>query len=130
MRVVGDGHHRLQPAKVAVGAPVLGEFHAGAFELAREAFQLGFQPLQQGEGVGRRTGEAGQHRAAVADAAHLAGVALDDGLAERHLAVPGHGDPAVAAHAQDGCPVPADGVVGCVLHDGREMGGGGGLHKI
>ena len=109
---VGDGHHRLQPAQIAVGPPVLRELDAGAFELAREALELGLEPLQQREGVGGGAGEAGDDGAARADAAHLAGVALDDGLAEADLAVAGHGDVPVAADAQDGRAVPADGIVG------------------
>src|ERR1035441_1487215 len=36
------------------------------------------------------------------DPAHLARIALDDGLAERDLAVAGHGDLSAAADAQDG----------------------------
>ncbi len=60
--LVGDGHHRFQPAQIAVGPPVLGQFDAGAFKLVGEALQLGFQPFQQGEGVGGGAGEAGDHR--------------------------------------------------------------------
>ena len=120
---VGHRHHRLEPAQIAVGAPVLGQLDAGALELVGIPLQLGFQPLEQGEGVGGGAGEAGQDRAAGADAAHLAGVALDDGLAQRHLAVAGHGDLAVAADAQDRRAVPADGIVWFgVLHDGRQGG--------
>ena len=90
--LVGDRHHRLQPAQIAVGAPVLGQLDAGALELAGKPLELGFQPLQQGERVGGRAGEAGEDRARRADPPHLARVALDDGLAEADLAVPGHGD--------------------------------------
>ena len=77
-----------------------------------KALQLGLQPFQQGEGVGGGAREAGEHRAAGADAAHLAGVALHHGLAERDLAVAGHRDLPVAADAEDGGAVPADRVVG------------------
>ena len=78
---VGDDHHGLEPAQIAVGAPVLGELDAGARQLAGIALELGLQPLEQGEGVGGGAGEAGDD-VAVADAAHLPGVGLDDGLAE------------------------------------------------
>ena len=105
---VGHRHHRLEAAEVAVGAPVLRQLDAGAFELAGEAFELGFEALQQGEGVGGGPGEAGDHAAVAADAADLAGIALDDGLAERDLAVAGHRDAAVPADAEDGGAVPAD----------------------
>ena len=111
--LVGDQHHRLEPAQIAVGAPVLGELDAGAHELAGILLELGLQPLEQGEGVGRRAGEAGDHLA-LAEPAHLAGVALHDGLAEADLAVAAdHHAPALADH-EDGGGVPAP-VVG-VLH--------------
>ena len=60
--------------------------------------------------------EACEDALAGADAADLAGVALDDGLSEGDLAVPGHRHMPVAPHAQDGCPVPPDRVVRCILH--------------
>ena len=86
--LVGDQHHRLQPAQIAVGAPVLGELDAGAHELAGILLELGLQPFEQGEGVGGGAGEAGDHLA-LAEPAHLLGVALHDGLAEADLAVAG-----------------------------------------
>ena len=39
---------------------------------------------------------------ALVQPAHLARIALHDGVAERHLAVAAHGDETVAAHAEDG----------------------------
>ena len=60
-------------------------------------FQLAFEALEQGEGIGGGTGEAGQHLAVV-EATHLLGVALHDGVAEGYLAVACHHDLAVAAH--------------------------------
>ena len=63
--------------------------------------ELGFEPLAQGEGVGRRAGEADDDLA-LAEPAHLAGVALDDGLAEAHLAVAGDHGLAALAHQNDG----------------------------
>ena len=75
---VGHGHHRLEPAQIAVGAPVLGELDAGARQLARMALELGLEPLEQREGIGGAAGEAGED-AAVAEPPDLAGVALDDG---------------------------------------------------
>ena len=87
--------------------------------------ELGFQveAFEQGECVCGGTGEAGDDGAA-ADATDFAGVALDDGLAERDLAVAGHGDGAAAAHAQDGGAVPAD-QIGGIVHDGGADGRGG-----
>ena len=109
---VGHRHHRLQPAQIAVGAPVLGELDAGAGQLAGVALQLGFQPLQQGEGVGGAAGEAGDDVAA-AELAHLLGVGLDHGLAEADLAVAGHGHLGALADGEDGRAVP-----GCRLCHG------------
>jgi hypothetical protein len=84
--LVGDEHHGLEPAQVPVGAPVLGQLDAGPRELARILLELGFQALEQGEGVGGRAGKAADHRA-LGEPAHLLGVALDDRLAERDLPV-------------------------------------------
>ena len=70
------------------------------------ALELGLQPLEQGEGIGRRAGEAADDLA-VAQAADLLGVALDDGLAHRDLAVARHHDLAALADGQDGRGVPA-----------------------
>ena len=96
--LVGDEHHRLEAAQVAVGAPVLGELDAGAGELAGILLELGLEPLEQREGVGRRAGEAADHLA-LGEAAHLLGVALHDGLAEAHLTVAAdHHAPALADH--------------------------------
>ena len=108
---VGDEHHRLEPAQIAVGAPVLGELDAGAGELAGILLELGLEPLEQREGVGGRAGEAADD-AALGEAAHLPGVALHDGLAEAHLAVAADHDPAALADHQDRGGVHAGGVVG------------------
>ena len=119
--LVGDGHQGFEAAQVAVGAPVLGEFDAGAFELVRVSLQLAFQAFQQGEGVGGGAGEPRDHGAAGADAADLAGVALDDGLTHADLAIAGHGDFSIPPYAQDGGAVPPDRVgsgVGDVVHNG------------
>ena len=46
--LVGDGHQRLQPAQVAVGAPVLGEFDAGALKLVRDIAPACFPAVPAG----------------------------------------------------------------------------------
>ncbi len=48
--------------------------------------QLGLQAFQKRKGVGGGPGKAGDDMA-LAQAAHLARIALDDGLAQRNLAV-------------------------------------------
>ena len=59
--LVGDEHHRLEPAQVAVGAPVLGELDGGAHQLVGILLELGLEPLEQREGIGGGAGEAGDH---------------------------------------------------------------------
>ena len=90
---------RLEAAQAAVGAPVLGELDRGAGQVA-VLLQLGLEALEQREGVGGAAGEAGEDLAVV-QAAHLAGVALHDGVAERDLAVAADRDTAVAPDAED-----------------------------
>ena len=102
---VGDRHHRLEPAQVAVGAPVLGQLDAGARQLAGMLLELGLEPLEQGEGVGGGAGEAGDH-AAAGQPPHLLRVRLHDRLAEADLAVAGDDDLAVLAHGKNGRAVP------------------------
>ena len=103
---VGHQHHGLQPPQIAVGAPILGQLDASPLELIGKALELRFQALEQGEGVGGRSGEAGDDVAA-ADAAHFPGAGLDDGLAEAHLAVAGDHNLAALADGQDRRAVPS-----------------------
>src|SRR5690606_21342234 len=93
-----------------LGAPILGQFHRGAGELA-VLLELGLEQFEQREGVGRGTGETGQDLAVAAEPAHLAGVALHHGVAERDLAVAGDDDLAVAAHRHDGRGVERTGIL-------------------
>src|SRR5262245_37426791 len=102
---VGNDHHRLEAAQVAARATVLGEVDGGAGELSRILLELAFQPLEQGEGVGGGAGEAPDH-VALAEAAHLLGVGLDDGLADGHLPVAADHDAAAFADGQDRRAVP------------------------
>jgi hypothetical protein len=88
---VGQRQHGLEAAQQPVGAPVLGQFHRRAHEIALVLVELGLEALEQGKGVGRGAGEAGQD-AIVIDAAHLTRALLDDDRAQRHLAVAAHGD--------------------------------------
>ena len=106
--LVGDDHHGFQPAQKAVGAPVLGKLDRGARELAGILFELGFQPLEQRESVGGGAGKAADH-VAFAEAAHLLGIGLDDGLADRDLAVAADRDQPALADGQDGGAVPMAG---------------------
>ena len=107
--LVGDDHHGLEPAQIAVGAPVLGEFDRGAQQLAGILLELGFEPLEQGEGVGGGAGEAADHVAralAFAELAHFFGIGFDDGLPDRDLAVAADHHRAALADGQNGGAVP------------------------
>ena len=108
----------FQAAQIAIRPPILRQINAGPFQLIREAFQLGFQPFQQGEGIGRGAGEARQHLAA-GNPANFARIALHHCLAERDLAIPGHGHLPALADAKNGGAVPAQGVVLCLCHGCR-----------
>lgn len=118
-RAVGHGQHGLQAAQHAVGAPVARQLDGGAHQMALVLLQLGLEALEQREGIGRRAGEARQHLLAV-ELAHLARAGLDDGVAQRDLAVAADGDlPAggrLPAHRDDG---------GAVVDGGRGIRGHG-----
>jgi hypothetical protein len=109
--LVGDDHHRLEPAQIAVGAPVLGELDRGAHQLAGILLELGLEPLEQREGVGGRAGEPADH-VALGEPAHLAGVGLDDGLPDRDLPVAADRHGAALADRQDRGAVPGVGRIG------------------
>jgi len=102
---VGDGHHRLEPAQIAVGAPILGELDAGAGELAWMRSSLPSSRSKRAKASAGGTGEAGDDGAG-AEAAQLPGVGLDDGIAHRDLAVAGDDDLAALAQADDRRAVP------------------------
>ena len=94
--LVEHDEHRLEPAENAIAAPVLGELHGRAFEIAAILFELRLEAPEQRERIGGRAGKAGQNPIVV-EPPDLARALLDDGLAERHLAVSReHGMVAVA----------------------------------
>ena len=98
---VGHQQQRFQMAQHAVGAPFLGQLDHGARQIAVELLELGFEAREQREGVGRGAGESGQNLVVV-KAAQLFGGGFQHFLAERDLAVAGHHDFSVPAHAKDG----------------------------
>src|SRR6185437_7599390 len=81
---VADEQQRLQAPQITIGAPVLGELDGGAGQIA-VLLQLALEALEEREGVRRTAGEARDHLVVV-ELAHLARIALHDGVAERHLA--------------------------------------------
>jgi len=95
--LVGHRQHGLEAGQGAVGAPVLGQLHGGAHQMALVLLQLAFEALEEGEGIRGGAGESGQHLAVI-ETPHLAGVALHHGVAKGNLAVTAHDDFAVAAH--------------------------------
>src|SRR5688500_8350610 len=102
-RVLAVGHreHRLQAAQDPVGAPVLGELHRRAQQVALVLVELRLEALEQRESVGGAAGEAGED-AVLVEAAHLLGAALDDDVAERHLAVAAERDRSIAPDRKNG----------------------------
>src|SRR6185312_1500288 len=97
---VADEQQRLQAPQITIGAPVLGELDGGAGQIA-VLLQLALEALEEREGVRRTAGEARDHLVVV-ELAHLARIALHDGVAERHLAVARPRHHAVAPYAQNG----------------------------
>ena len=101
----GDDHHGFEPAKIAVGAPILGELDSGARQLAGILFELGFEPFEQRERIRSGAGKAADDRAA-AETAHFLCVRLNNGLADRDLSVAADRDQSALADRQDGRAVP------------------------
>ena len=99
--LVEHDQHRFEPAQRAIGAPVLGELDRRALEVAAILLELGFEPREQRERIGRRSGKA-REDVVVVKAADLARALLDDGVAERDLPVAGQHRAIVPAHGQDG----------------------------
>src|SRR5690606_24841964 len=92
----------LEPAQIAIRAPVLGQFDTGTGKLVGILLEPRLQPFHQGKGVSGGAGETDQYGAVLADAAHLAGIALHDRLAGGYLAIAGNDDLAALAHHDDG----------------------------
>lgn len=87
------------------------------------AFQLGFEPLEQGEGVGGSAGKAADD-AAIMQAAYLARIGLHHRLAHRNLAIAGDDDLSILADRHDGGAMPdRHGRAVMVIHD-RAYGSG------
>src|SRR5262252_5786110 len=96
---VPDQQQRLEAPQIAIGAPVLGELDRGTCHVA-VLLELSLEALEQREGIRGAAREAREHLA-VGETAHLACVALHDGIPEGDLAVTAEGDRAVTAHAEN-----------------------------
>ena len=90
----------LAPARTP--RPIIDKIAAQiARELAAMLFELRFQPVEEGQGIGGGAGKSGDHRP-IAESPHLPGIRFDDGLAQGDLPVAGDHDRAAAADRQDG----------------------------
>ena len=98
---VSDRKHRFQAAQHAVGAPILGEFHRRAHQVALMLFELGLKALEQGECV---RGSAGKTREdfLVIQAPYLARGGLDHHIAERDLPITAQCNGVAAPHGKYG----------------------------
>src|SRR4029453_14649732 len=76
----------LASSTPARGGPCLGGCARGGGELPRIFLEFPFEPLEQREGVRRGAGKPSDH-VALAQAAHLLGVGLDDRLPDRNLPI-------------------------------------------
>src|SRR5690242_1717565 len=99
--LVADQQQSFQVPQVLVGAPILGQFHGGAANVAVVLLQLGFKAAEEGKGVGSRAGKAGQNLVAI-EAANLAGSMFDYAFAQCNLTVSCHHHVPIPAHTQNG----------------------------
>jgi hypothetical protein len=90
----------FEPAQHAIAPPLLGQLDRRPPEVAAMLLEPRLEPLEQGEGVGRRAGEPCQHPIVV-DAPHLARGVLQHRLADGHLPVASHGHPTAMADRDD-----------------------------
>ena len=109
---IRNDQHRFELLQVLVGAPILGQLHAGALQLTRSCLQFRLKPLQQGKGICGGASKTCHHIIAPRrNAAHLAGGALDHGLSKADLSVARDHNLATLADADDCGAVPAGKVV-------------------
>src|SRR4029453_2249038 len=90
--LVEDDQHGFEPAQDAVASPILCQLDRRSFQIAAIFFEFRLEAAEQGERVGRRSGKTGQDTVVV-ETTDLPGALLDDGLTERHLAVPAKNPP-------------------------------------
>src|SRR5690606_27703369 len=79
----------------------LGELGRRPGEVARVAIELLLEALEERQRVGHRPREARQN-AATLEGAHLGGLRLDDGVADRDLPVAREGHAAILSDGEDG----------------------------
>ena len=102
MVTVGNREQSVKTPEHAIAAPVLRELDGGSLQVARIAFQLFLELLEQCKRIRRRAGESGEQLAAVKHA-HLLRVRLHYRLTDSDLPVTAKGHLPIAAHREDGC---------------------------
>src|ERR1700733_7998791 len=90
----------LEMAQKFVSAPVFCQFHRGSTDVAVILLELRLETAEKGEGIGGRAGKSREDLVLV-QPANLLGSVLDDGFAERDLAVSCHDHGAVAADTEN-----------------------------
>src|SRR5579872_5451778 len=88
-------------AKHAVRAPLLGELHHGARQIAVELLQLGLKACKKGEGVRGGTRKSSQNFIVIKPSKLLGG-RFEHFAAQRYLAITGHYNFSIPADAQNG----------------------------
>ena len=101
MFLVRDQQQRFELPQQFVGAPVLGEFHRSAGQVAGKLLQLALKPREEGERVRGRSCEAGEDLVLI-EPPQLLGAGLHYGRAQRYLSVRRHHNRPVAPHTQYG----------------------------
>src|SRR4029453_10660174 len=89
-RVLAIGHRqeRLQPPQDTVGAPILGQLHRRPRQVTPMLLELRLEAGEEGERIGGGPGEA-RHHTVLVELADFPCAGLDDGRADRDLAVAG-----------------------------------------
>ena len=101
MLSIRDSEEGFEPSQYAVAAPVFCQLHRGAREVARIFLELLFEFLEQGERIGRRTGEPSEQLPA-AKGANFQCVRLHYCLTHGDLPVATERDLAIATHGEYG----------------------------
>ena len=101
---IGHDQHGFQLAKNPIHSPGLGKFDGSPMQLAMVFLQLFFKPLKKGKCIRCGSGKSGQDLAVV-EASDLAGLVLENGLAQGDLAIRSHGHTIGTSNADYGCGV-------------------------
>src|ERR1700686_4791859 len=98
--LVRNEKQSFQVAQEFVGAPIFGEFDGGAPDVAVILLQFRLEAAEESKSVGRRAGKSGKDFVLI-ETANLLRPVLDNGLAQRNLAVSCHNNFVVATNAEN-----------------------------